>query len=140
MKRITVAAFFALAGILGAGNAFAQSHEVRATVPFNFTVGSKALPAGNYSITPVSDSVIEIQNSKTHAAILTQTAEDSNQSQNGGELVFNRHAGQYSLSEVLCPSAAMNVSLPSSKMKKRTEWEDAKLHKADGLVLIPAGN
>ena len=52
MKRITaIVALLAAASTIGLGNAFAQGNAVRATMPFDFTVGNKVLPAGTYTIT-----------------------------------------------------------------------------------------
>ena len=49
MKRMNVIAFLELASTLGLGSASAQmqSRQVHATVPFDFTVANKQLPAGN---------------------------------------------------------------------------------------------
>lgn len=137
MKRITVAAFFTLASILGVGTAFAQSHEVQATVPFNFAVGSRVLPAGTYTLAPAMDGAIEIQNREAHIAVLAQGSNDSRPSA-GCALSFDRRAGQYFMRGILCNSAAMNVSLPSSKLEKRVRVEEARLHKNDGRVLVAA--
>jgi hypothetical protein len=136
MKRITAVAFFTLASILGAGKTLAQSHEVRAAVPFDFTVGDKLLPEGSYSITPVMDGAIEIWNRGTHIGVLTQASADSNRSQNGSELVFEKAAGHYFLREILCESAAMNVNLPTTKREKRARVEEARMHNDGGQVLI----
>jgi hypothetical protein len=136
MKRITVAALFTLAGVLGVGTAFAQDHDVRATVPFNFTVGDRVLPAGTYLIAPAMDGAIEIWNTQAKASVLTQAFPDSNRASKGGELVFQEYAGQYFLREILCESAAMNVNLPSTKIEKRARIEEAKLHNHGSQVLI----
>ena len=54
MKRITSTALFTLAVLVTAAlvpgtGAMAQGRAVRATVPFDFTVGDKLLPAGTYT-------------------------------------------------------------------------------------------
>lgn len=138
MKRITAVAFFTLASILSAGSALAQNHEVRADVPFNFTVGNKVLPAGTYSISPAMDGAIEIQNRETHLAVLTQTAMDSNHSQSGGELVFQRYGGQYFLREILCEFASMNVNIPFTTKERSARAEEARLHHEGSRVLVAA--
>ena len=138
MKRITVFALFTIAGFLTAGNALAQQHSVQATVPFDFTVGGKMLPAGTYSIAAVTDSTIEIRNAQTHSAVLTQAASDSSRSQNGGELVFEKRGSRYSLREILCESAAMNVSLPAEKKHKNSLIEETELSHDSGRVLVAA--
>ena len=50
MKRITAIALFAIASFAVADKSFAQGPTVQATVPFDFTVGNKLLPAGTYTI------------------------------------------------------------------------------------------
>ena len=136
MKRITAMALFTLAGLLGMGNASAQNHEVRATVPFNFMAGSKQLPAGNYSIVSVSDGTIEIRNRAGHVAILTEAVAGTAQAKNDGKLVFNRHNDRYFLREIRCESAAMNLRLPVTKLEKRESVEEAKVASRGGEVLI----
>jgi hypothetical protein len=141
MKHITTIAFVALASILSAGKVLAQSHEVRSAVPFDFTVGDKLLPAGTYSILPISEGIIVIRNRETHVAVLAPAFADSNRSTNGGKLVFNKYASQYFLKEILCESAAMNVNLPSTKAEKRARsWaeEQAKLHNGGDQVMVAA--
>lgn len=137
MKRITGIALLTLASILSAGTALAQSYEVRATVPFDFTVGNKLLPAGNYTITSVSDNTIEIRNREEHVAVQALALADSNQSKTG-KLVFDKYAGQYFLREILCDTASMNVNLPPTKWEKRARMEEASIPKDGGQVLVAA--
>lgn len=123
MKSFTAVTLLAIAGMVTTGKTLAQYHEVRATVPFDFTVGDKLLPAGNYSITSVSNAVIEIRNRDKNVAVLSPALSDSKQSTHGGKLVFDDAAGQYFLREILCGST-MNVGLPPSK------WENARMQEA----------
>ncbi|HEX5235052.1 MAG TPA: hypothetical protein VFW25_06945 [Silvibacterium sp.] len=138
MKRITAVAFFTLASILGAGRALAQSHQVQATVPFDFTVGANVLPSGTYTIESVSDNGIEIRSSGQRSGILALAFVTSDQSLRGDELVFEKHAGRYSLREILCESGKMNVSVPAGNWKKGSRMEEAKLQDNSGQVLIAA--
>jgi hypothetical protein len=140
MKHTTIVAFVALASILSAGKVMAQNHEVRAAVPFDFTVGNRLLPAGNYSIMPISDGTIQIRNQEKHLAVLASAVADSNQPANGGKLVFNKHATQYFLRQIRCSSAAMNVNLPSTKAEKRARvWAvEAKLYNSGSHILVAA--
>ena len=140
MKRITVVAFFTLASILGVGSAFAQiqPREVRATVPFDFTVGNKLLPAGTYTVAPAMDGqAVQIQNRKVHLLVLTEGSNDSSPSARC-VLNFDRRDGRYFMRGVLCGSAAMSVNLPASKLEKRVDVEEAKLHDSDSQVMIAA--
>ena len=127
MKRITVTALFTLATLVTAGGAMAQGRAARATVPFDFTVGDKLLPAGNYEITAPSTGIIEVQDREKHVAMLAATTYDSHESRNGGKLVFDKIGDQYFLHEVLCEQAAINVNLPLSKQEKRAQRQEASI-------------
>ena len=136
MKSITAIAILAIAGMVTTGKALAQYHEVRATVPFDFTVGDKLLPAGNYSITPVSDAVILIRNRDRNVTLMTMALPDSRSSANRGKLVFDEAAGQYFLREILCGST-MNVDLPPSKWEK-ARIQEARIGNVNGQVMVAA--
>jgi hypothetical protein len=139
MKRITVVAFLTLASTLGLGSASAQSQsrEVRATVPFDFTVGNKLLPAGTYSIARAKDGTIQIHNSKGQPVVITLASQDGSPSK-GCDLNFDRRDGQYFMRAVQCESAAMSIDFPASKLEKRIPVEVGKLHDGDGPVLVAA--
>jgi hypothetical protein len=138
MRHITAFALFTIAGFLSAGNALAQQREVRATVPFEFTVGGKILPAGNYAINQVSEAVIELRSREQHVAMLALAFPTVEQSAHGNELIFEKHAGRYSLREILFASDAMNLSLPAEKWREGSLTEEATLPTGDEQVLIAA--
>lgn len=138
MKRFTAIAILTL-GFLVAGNAVAQQQQVRANVPFSFTVGNKILPPGAYSITAVSDGGIVIRNLDRHFAVLAAATITADESKNGNVLVFERHGDLYSLRDVLCESAAMNRSLIVKHWKKNAYLQEAMNAPSDGTVLIPVG-
>jgi hypothetical protein len=139
MKRMTAIAFFTLASILGVGSAFAQvqSREVRATMPFDFTVGNKQLPAGTYSIARAKDDTIQIHNRRGNLVVMTLASENSSPSA-GCVLDFDKYAGQNFLHAVRCQSAAISINLPASKLENRARVEEAKLHNSGGQVMIAA--
>ena len=119
MKRITATALFTFAALVTAGGAMAQGRAVRATVPFDFTVGDKLLPAGNYEITKTEFNTIEVHNRDKHVALFALTTYDNHQSRNGSKLVFDKYGDQYFLSEILCQPAAINVNVEPSKAEKQ---------------------
>ena len=129
MKRTTAITLLAIANLAMAGTSFAQSNGVRATVPFDFTVGSKLLPAGTYTIAPATEnkSVIVIRSHDKAFAALSLVHQDDNKSPNEGKLLFHKYGGQYFLSEILCDRADMNVELPTSKREKRAQLQQATL-------------
>jgi len=134
MKRTIAITLLALAGITGTGKALAQQ-QIRATVPFEFTVGNKTLPAGTYSISQISDDVIAIRDNDARSGMLSMTSEATNlRSKN--VLVFDKYNGHYFLREVLCESGKMNVSLPWSKSETRARELEAKNPTDGGQVLL----
>ena len=134
MKRITSIALFILAGMVSAGSVLAQDHGVRATVPFDFTVGNKVLPSGTYTIEPTAQNVIVIRNREKNIAVMSTSYGDGKQSKTG-ELVFNKYGDQYFLREILCSSADMSVELPASKTEKRTRLQEARLESSPQVFI-----
>jgi hypothetical protein len=137
MKRTTAIVLIAMANFAMAGTSFAQSKGVPATVPFDFIVGDKLLPAGTYTIERKSmdTSVIVIKNHDKPIAAFSLVNQDSAKSPNGGKLLFHKYGGRYFLSEVLCDEADMNVELPTSKTEKRAQLQQATLKSGSQTVV-----
>ncbi len=127
MKRITAIALFAIASFAMAGKSHAQGPAVQATVPFDFTVSSKLLPAGTYTIREESGHLIAIQNHDKTLTVFALTTADGRESKNG-KLVFSKYGDQYFLREILCQSAGMNMEVPPSKLEKRAQVQEARLN------------
>jgi hypothetical protein len=127
MKRITAIAFFAVATLVAAGSAMAQEHAVKATVPFDFTVGNAHIPAGTYTIMSTgSPNVIELRNSSGKPTIFGSVYGDGKQAKNN-KLVFTKYGDRYFLHEILCSNADMNLELPVSKTEKSVQQLQASL-------------
>jgi hypothetical protein len=127
MKRITATALFTLAALVTASGAMAQDGAVRATVPFDFSVGDKVLPAGTYEVWSPWTNILELQDREKHVAMLTTTSDVSREWPKGNWLVFDRYGDRYFLSEVLCASGSINVSLRQSKAEKQARMYQAAL-------------
>ena len=84
-------------------SAHAQSRSVVADVPFEFTVGGKALKAGEYSVRAFASNgnalLISNQESNDSAIRMTNTIE-ARILPKQGKLVFHRYGQRYFLSEV----------------------------------------
>jgi hypothetical protein len=136
MNRIATLAIFAIANFALAGSSYAQSSGVQATVPFDFTVQNKLLPAGTYTLKPERGThIIQIRNRDKGYAALTIVDQDGNRSPKGGRLIFNRYGDQYFLSEILCDDADMNYKLPTSKTEKKTRLDEARLKTASQTLV-----
>lgn len=140
MKQIAIA-LFALASTFGVGNAMAQEHPVRATIPFNFTVGDKVLPTGTYTVRPVGENIIEIFNENGTASVLSSVDVNSDAYTDphltNAILVFDREGDHYFLREVDGGPGAVNDSLPLSKAEQRSRHQET-LALNQSQVSIPA--
>ena len=141
MKRITAVALFVVASLFGVGHAFAQEeYPVRATLPFNFTVGDKVLPAGTYTILQVRDDLIEVRNQDGSVAVLSTAYPHSDLYPQNAVLVFNRYGDQYFLSDVVGGASAVNVNLPASKFEQRARHqENLALDKSQVTIPVSEG-
>jgi len=140
MKHIAAIALFVVASFLTAGKAIAQDHAVQATVPFNFTVNSTTLPAGNYTLgSDISSShVLRITDRQkgAHAMVVTQPSSAGNKEAN--VLVFHRYGNEYFLSEIRSDASSMYLRIPTSKQEKRAkaETEQAGLRTSSDDVIV----
>ena len=131
MKKFTVVALFALAGLLTAGSSYAQTkNEIRVNVPFAFVVGNKVLPAGNYRIdsesSPLSANEILIQDvDQPRYAVLVNANDGPSDARPlsvaDGRLVFNQYGDDRFLREIRGPVAAVNVEIPESRAEHHVQ-------------------
>ena len=131
MKKFTITALLTLAGLVSAGSAFAQiKHEVRAYVPFEFSVGDRMLPAGNYVFdsesTPAGDNHVLLVRNIDHPQYAAVTiGNDGSWAQtpfykaDTERLVFDNYGGQYFLREIR--GLSLNLEFPTTKAEKTAE-------------------
>lgn len=124
MKQFAATALFAVASTFGAAHAFAQqSYQLRVDVPFDFTVANKVLAAGHYTILPVRDDLIEIQN-QDGKTVLSAASQNSGPSQHSAALVFDRYGDEYFLRQVDAGPVAANDDLPLTKSEQRARRDE----------------
>jgi hypothetical protein len=128
---------FVLAVLLLATAARAQQNAVKADVPFDFAVGDRAYPAGEYTLrSALNDSgVIRIDNTQE---VLTAFAA-SNSCSNATpaketKLVFHRIGSRYFLYQVWIAGNLTGHQFP----KGRAEVEYARNHDKPELVIVAA--
>ena len=120
----------AVAFVTAVASANGQSRHEVAKIPFEFVVGDKSLPAGQYDVTEMTsnNSVLRITNSEQHQTALRQTntitrAERASK----GKLVFRRYADQYFLAEVWSAGDTSGRQLLKSKQERAFERELASI-------------
>lgn len=86
-------------------------------VPFDFTVGSTPLPAGDYSLREDSTGVVFITSQELRKTIGVLTSADMPNQSGESALKFDKVAGHYSLSEVVLWSEPGRRIISSMKSK-----------------------
>jgi len=149
MKKhiLPILAIVGIAVMLVANPASADSGtELRASIPFDFTVGKTLMPAGQYTVRTdhIGSGVlcIEARDGGRPVMIMTNTAYAAH-SKNESSLVFQRYGNQYFLNEIVSSASGLSVELPTSKAEKRARLQEASLHngnQADGDRVLVALN
>ncbi len=125
MKKLAAVAFFAIANFAVAGSSFAQTHAVKANIPFDFTVGNELLPAGTYVIKSETGHIVQIKNLDKPVQALGLSMPDHTVGRGDHKLVFNKYRDQYFLRKVVSEDAEMDLRLPVSKSEKKTQQQEA---------------
>jgi hypothetical protein len=107
--------------LLSAAAAFAQNGAaLRADVPFDFRIGQKILPAGQYDVhSAAMGKALSIQrvDSKAGAVVLVHDVQAFKTPQKGS-LVFNRYGDTYFLAKVWSPGDSQGRAIPQTKSER----------------------
>jgi hypothetical protein len=133
MKNLR-SALVALTVLLMATAAHAQQTRVTATVPFNFVVGDRAYPAGDYSFDN-NGVVLKITNGEKTGGdmVLSQACESAKPSAET-KLVFDRMGGDYFLRQIWIAASSYGRELPRSRAETRL----AQNHEKSESVIVAA--
>jgi hypothetical protein len=102
MKRQLVnLCLFAAITCAAAVPGFGQSSQIMVKVPFDFTVGTTPMPAGDYSLREDSAGVVFITCQELRKTIGVLTSADTPNQANESALKFDKVNGRYNLSEVV---------------------------------------
>ena len=138
MKTVkTVILSVGAVALLGASGLYAQT-KATATIPFEFTVQSTTLPAGDYTMAAASTShdVILIRNAETRKAIMVLAPSAVSEYKGATDknvLLFHRLGDRYFLAEV--KTDAVRGHVPPSKQERELTSEGGQPMAA---VIIPA--
>ena len=128
-KAYTVIALLVLLVTMAvAANAqIAGRSQLRANVPFEFNVGDKTMPAGEYSIAqvnPSSDQVILQINAKDGSCnALVHMSWVQRKPANGSMLTFRRYGDKYYLAQAWIEGESEGLSAPKSSAERATQRE-----------------
>ncbi|HEV7511866.1 MAG TPA: hypothetical protein VGO27_09205 [Candidatus Acidoferrum sp.] len=124
----------ALAVLLMATAAHAQQMTLSATVPFNFVVGDRAYPAGDYLFSN-RDNILKITNAEQAKTEITlSNACESVRPSTHTKLVFDSMGGYYFLRQIWVAGNSSGRELSRS----RTEVRLAQNHEKQESVIVAA--
>jgi hypothetical protein len=113
----------------------AQSIMLKADIPFDFVVGDKRLPSGEYYVKSLNQTETQIQSKDARStAIVMTTGMQAAKISDAGKLVFNRYGEQYFLSKIWAASSDSGRQV----VKSRVEREVAQRFSNDGTTVIAA--
>ena len=113
-----------VAFVTAVASANAQSRTVVANIPFEFSVGEKALPSGQYTVKAISEdaNAIAVQNNRlSKAAIRLANSIQMSQASKQTKLVFHRYGPRYFLAEVWVSGERSGRQLLKSKEESTIE-------------------
>ena len=101
----------------------AQSVRITANIPFEFTIGNKTLPAGEYMIMNGSDPyVLMFQGKQRHVGALIMTEHEqlapTGRPASVAKLEFNKYGDRYFLSEVVDGYVGTAFVAPRSRSER----------------------
>ncbi|MGH9844512.1 MAG: hypothetical protein ACREEM_37800 [Blastocatellia bacterium] len=103
-QALKIFSMLSLAVALAAVAVYANpaSSPLKANIPFDFSVGDKTLPAGAYTVTPLTmPGVLRIRSEDGRGRVLVQTQGlQARPDQDQTKLVFRRYGDQYFLAQV----------------------------------------
>jgi hypothetical protein len=107
------------AGVEGAHGQSLSTH-VLAKIPFDFSVGDKKFPAGEYSVgralSGSDDTVLQVSSVNGNLTAFRLTSENLNLARKGSDtLVFHQYGDQYFLSEVWPAGGTVGRTLLESR-------------------------
>ena len=136
MKRIIAIAFCAATMILASSGASAQS-TAKATIPFDFRVGSTLLPSGSYVIDSSHRGALWVRSQDGHAnaVILANTSSGSTSAPH--QLVFERYGSERFLRETRLANGEIQLTFAPSKLERKIQSEELSMtHGGQSLVAL----
>ncbi len=139
-QMLIVVALLTLIGMTAAAAQAQSSASVRATIPFEFKVADKIMPAGEYvirEVNPSSDAVtLQIASRRGDASVMVRTTAMQTNGAQRSALVFNRYGNHYFFSTVAIEGLAYSWQAPRSRGERGVARELAMLKTQGEAVTV----
>jgi len=143
-QAYTMIALLVLVGSMAvAAQAQTSGHtQLIANIPFQFNVGNKTLPAGEYSVrqvNPDSDhAVLQLRSKDGSAGAMIQVDSVIGKAQESAELTFRRYGNKYFFAQAWIDGDNTGRQAPRSKAERAAESELAGLQSKTETVALRA--
>ena len=139
-QAYTTIAMIVLVGSLAMA-AQAQTNSriaLRANIPFEFSIGNKSLPAGEYTVRSMSDDssncLLRIQSRDGKTSAVLQTSNVEGKAQKRARLIFHRYGNQYFFAQAWVDGDSVGVEAWKSRAERDAERELAAIKMAKSVV------
>jgi hypothetical protein len=116
--------------------------QLRANIPFAFSVSDKTMPAGEYTIgcpNPGSNmKILQVRSRDGQESTLVRTNRVSGKIQDKAKLIFSRYGGQYFLAQVWLSSDSIGMQTLKSRTEKQVVRELAASKASKETVAVTA--
>ena len=114
--------------------------QLIASIPFQFNVGEKTMPAGEYTVIQVNPSsdhaVLQLRSKDGSRSVMIQTSNVTGKASETARLVFNRYGSQYFFSQAWTSSDASGLQAPKTKAERGARQELAGIKPAAETVSL----
>jgi len=114
--------------------------QLIANIPFEFTVGSKNLPAGEYTVSqinPASDhAVLQLRSKDGSTSVMVQMNNMIGKARESAKLIFNRYGNQYFFAQAWVDGDSSGLEAPKSRVERAAQHELASLKPVSETVAL----
>lgn len=140
-----IVTMIALMTVVGLSTAKAQTSgttQLIANIPFEFSVGNKTMPAGEYTVrctNPASDlKVFQLRSRDGRASVMARTNSVIGKTQEDAKLVFNRYGDHYFFAQAWFQADSTGVQVSKSRSEKQIARELAANKVSREVVAVSA--
>ncbi len=115
--------------------------QLIANIPFQFNVGNKTLPAGEYSVrqvNPDSGGALLLSSRDGNASVMIQVDSVIGKAQETAKLTFHRYGNKYFFAQAWIDGDNTGMQAPKSKAERAAESELAGLQSKTETVALRA--
>jgi hypothetical protein len=116
--------------------------QLVASIPFEFSVGNKTLPAGEYTVrqvNPASDhAVLQLRSRDGRASAMVQMDSVMGKAQESAKLIFNRYGNHYFFAQAWVDGENSGLQASKSRAERATGRELAGIKMATDSVALTA--